>query len=304
MLSVIIPAYNEEAVIKATTNRISAILQEKDIDYEILVIDDGSSDGTWSLIADLSTADKRITGIAFTRNFGKESAIYAGLAESNGDCAVVIDSDLQHPPEKIIEMYGLWQEGYEIVEGEKIDRGNDSLFHSISAKVFYYLISKAVGVDMATSSDFKLLDKKVVVTLLNMPERNAFFRALSSWVGYRTAKIQYSVQERSGGNSKWSTGSLIKYALTNISAFSAAPMQAVTILGIIVFAASLVLTIIAMIQKIQGDSLEGFTTVIILQCFTGSVIMMSLGIIGYYISKIYDEVKHRPKYIISRKTKK
>lgn len=228
--------------------------------------------------------------------------MFAGLAESKGDCVVVIDCDLQHPPVKIVEMYRLWEQGYEIVEGIKSSRGKESGIHALAAKCFYSLISHAANVDMSHASDFKLLDRKAVNVLLNMPEKNAFFRALSSWIGFKSTQVEYNVQMREAGQSKWSTKSLIKYAITNITSFTAVPMQIVTVLGIVMLLASLILAIGALYQKIVGIALGGFTTVIILQCFTGSIVMISLGIIGYYISKVYDEVKGRPRYIVSDRT--
>lgn len=227
--------------------------------------------------------------------------MFAGLAEAKGDCVVVIDCDLQHPPEKIVEMYHLWEQGYEIVEGVKASRGKESGLHALAAKCFYRLISEATKIDMSRASDFKLLDRKAVNVLLNMPEKNAFFRALSSWVGFKSIQIEYDVREREAGESKWSTKSLIQYALTNISSFTSVPMQIVTLLGIIMFVVTATIAIISLVQKLCGVALSGFTTVIILQCFIGSVVMISLGIIGFYIAKIYEEVKGRPRYIISER---
>ena len=300
MLSVILPSYNEEKMIAKATARMAEILQPEKIDYELLFIDDGSRDGTWAQINEAAEKDSHVVGVHFSRNFGKEAAMFAGLEQARGDCCVVIDCDLQHPPEKIVEMYRLWEQGYEVVEGIKEDRGEESGLHKFAANSFYGLISKATGMDMSSSSDFKLLDRKVVDTLNSLPERNVFFRALSFWVGYKKTSVSYCVQERTEGVSKWSTKSLIKYALTNISSFSSAPLHIVTVLGIIMLAVSVVLGIIALVQKISGVALGGFTTVILLLLFSASVIMISLGIIGYYIARIYDEIKGRPRYIISR----
>ena len=211
---------------------------------------------------------------------------------------------MQHPPETLIEMYRLWQEGYEVVEGVKRSRGRESILHKASAGLFYKLISKAVKIDMSRASDFKLLDRKAVDSLLAMPERNAFFRALSAWIGYKTTTVEFDVREREEGESKWSTWSLIKYAITNIVAFSAAPMQVVTIAGVLVFLFAIILGIQTLIKFFMGHAVAGFTTVILLILIIGSIIMISLGIIGYYISKIYEEVKGRPKYIISKKINK
>ena len=300
MLSVILPSYNEEKMIAKATARMAEILRPEKIDYELLFIDDGSRDNTWAQINEAAAKDSHVVGVHFSRNFGKEAAMFAGLEQAKGDCCVVIDCDLQHPPEKIVEMYRLWEQGYEVVEGTKEDRGEESGLHKFAANSFYGLISKATGMDMSSSSDFKLLDRKVVDTLNSLPERNVFFRALSFWVGYKKTSVSYCVQERTEGVSKWSTKSLIKYALTNISSFSSAPLHIVTVLGFIMLAVAFVLGIIALVQKISGVALGGFTTVILLLLFSASVIMISLGIIGYYIARIYDEIKGRPRYIISR----
>ena len=299
MVSVIIPAFREEKMVERAADTIADILRKENIPYELIFVDDGSSDSTWEKILSASEKDPCVRGIHFSRNFGKESAMFAGLEKAKGDCCVVIDCDLQHPPEKIVEMVRLWEQGYEVVEGVKEDRGDESAAHRFAAKSFYSLISNAVGMDMSSASDFKLLDRKVVDTLNRMPERNAFFRALSYWVGYRKAEIPYRVQERTEGESKWSTRALIRYAITNITSFSAAPLHCITLLGAAMLIIAVVFSLITLIQKINGNAAEGFTTVIILLLFTGSVIMLSLGVIAYYIGKMYEELKGRPRYIIS-----
>ncbi len=301
LLSVVLPAYNEEKMIEKAGIVIGQILEEQKIPYEIVFVDDGSKDGTWSEIERTAQKDPHIAGVHFSRNFGKESAMLAGLANTKGDCCVVMDCDLQHPPETVVEMYRLWEQGYEVVEGVKHSRGKESLAHKASAGMFYKLISKAVGIDMSRASDFKLLDRKAVDALLDMPERNAFFRALSAWIGYKTTSVEFDVREREEGESKWSTKSLIRYAITNIVSFSSAPMQFVTGAGVFVFFLAVILGIQTLIHYFTGNAVEGFTTVILLLLLIGSILMISLGIIGYYISKIYEEVKGRPRYLISRK---
>lgn len=299
MLSVIIPAYNEELMIEKAALVIGNVLTGADIEHELIFVDDGSKDKTWNKIVDASSQNSHIRGVHFSRNFGKESAIMAGLAESCGECCVVIDCDLQHPPEKIVEMYRLWEQGYEVVEGVKSSRGTEGKLHTLSAKIFYSVISRATGIDMMNASDFKLLDRKAVDVLINMREKNAFFRALSSWIGFKTVSVQFEVRDRELGQSKWSTLALTKYALNNISSFSTAPMQIVTVLGVIMLLVSLVLGVIALCQKICGQALEGFTTVILIQLFSGSITAIGMGIVGYYIAGIYEEIKGRPRYIIS-----
>ena len=300
-LSVIVPCYNEQGTLEEFYQIIKDVFTKEKITYELIFVDDGSEDDTFSILEKISLKDKDVKVISFSRNFGKESAMLAGLANTKGDCCVVMDCDLQHPPETVVEMYRLWEQGYEVVEGVKHSRGKESLAHKASAGMFYKLISKAVGIDMSRASDFKLLDRKAVDALLDMPERNAFFRALSAWIGYKTTSVEFDVREREEGESKWSTKSLIRYAITNIVSFSSAPMQFVTGAGVFVFLLAVILGIQTLIHYFTGNAVEGFTTVILLLLLIGSILMISLGIIGYYISKIYEEVKGRPRYLISRK---
>ncbi len=300
MLSVVIPAYNEEKMIKKAAKTVGTILEQAQIAYEIVFVDDGSSDATWKQIEETSEYDTHVIGVHFSRNFGKEAAMMAGLNNADGDCCVVMDCDLQHPPETILEMYQLWQQGYEVVEGVKRSRGKESGIHKACAGLFYKLISKAVKIDMTHASDFKLLDRRAVDALLEMPERNAFFRALSAWIGFQTASVEFDVQEREEGESKWSTKSLFRYAISNIVSFSAAPMYLVTFAGILGFLLAVILGIQTLVNYFSGRAVEGFTTVILLVLILGSLMLLGLGIIGYYISKIYEEVKCRPRYIISK----
>lgn len=299
LLSVVIPAYNEEQMIETAASTIGAVLRGADIPHELIFVDDGSTDRTWRRLCGAAQRDACVRGVHFSRNFGKEAAIMAGLAQARGDCCAVIDCDLQHPPETLLEMYALWQQGYEVIEGRKNSRGEESAAYTWAAKWFYALISRATGFDMSSASDFKLLDRKAVDVLRNMRERNAFFRALSSWIGFKTTSVSFDVRERAAGQSKWSTRALVKYAVSNISSFSTAPMQLITGLGVLMLALSVVLGGIAVAQKCMGQALEGFTTVILIQLFSSSIIMISLGIIGYYIARIYDEIKGRPRYIIA-----
>ena len=303
MLSVIVPAYNEELCIDQAYYTISGILQDADIAHEIIFVDDGSADATYEKIVALAEREQNVCGLHFSRNFGKEAAISAGLAGATGDCVVIIDCDLQHPPEKIVEMYRLWEEGYEIVEGIKTSRGKENMIHGMAARTFYSIISSLVGFDMANASDFKLLDRKVVDILNRIPEKKGFFRAISFWVGYKKTAVEFEVRERTEGASKWTTVGLMKYAVSNISAYSTAPMQIVTVLGLIMLGITVIFGVWALIDKLAGRALEGMTTVIWILIFIGSIMMISLGIIGYYVARIYEEIKGRPKYIVSASCK-
>ena len=298
-LSIVLPSYNEEQMIEKTTETISDIMERERIPYELIFVNDGSKDGTWDKILEQKEKNTHVKGVCFSRNFGKESAISAGLDQAAGACVAVMDCDLQHPPETLVTMYRLWESGFQVIEGIKASRGKESPIYKMFAKTFYKIISNATGIDMSRASDFKLLDRQVVDEYLKRPERNVFFRAVSSWVGFKTTYVEFDVQKREAGESKWSFKSLVKYAVNNISAFSAAPMQIVTFFGFIFFLVAVVLGIQSLYMYFSGHAVEGFTTVILLLLFVGSVLMFSLGVIGYYISKIYEEVKMRPRYIIS-----
>ncbi|MDO4306215.1 MAG: glycosyltransferase family 2 protein [Eubacteriales bacterium] len=300
VLSVILPAYNEELMVGKACRVLREILNNAGISYELVLVDDGSTDNTWEEIQKAGESDQNVMGVHFSRNFGKESAIFAGLAQAAGDVAAVMDCDLQHPPEKLLEMYRLWENGYEVIEGVKQSRGKESLIHKKSAGFFYNIMSRATGVDMQNASDFKMMDRRAVDSILSMPERNMFFRATSGWVGFKTAYVKFEVQEREAGESKWSSWSLVKYAFTNIVAFTTLPLQFVTLGGVVCLLLSLLLAVYSVVQYFAGHAVEGYTTILIMLLFIGSAVMMSLGIIGYYISKIYEEVKRRPRYIISQ----
>lgn len=299
MLSVVIPAFNEQEMVPAATGQIDGILSRAGIPHELIFIDDGSRDATWAEIRAESEHRDTVRGVHFSRNFRKEAAIFAGLQAADGDCVAVIDCDLQHPPEKLVEMYRLWEQGVEVVEGVKTDRGEESLAHRVAAKTFYRLISEATHIDMTRASDFKLLDRKAVNVLLSMREKRAFFRALSSWIGFRTAEVPYEVRERAAGESKWSTWLLIKYALSNITAFTSLPLHLITGCGAASFLAALIVGIVSIVRLAMGRVVTGLTGAVILLLFLSGLIMVGLGIIGYYLGNIYMEIQDRPRFIVS-----
>ena len=304
MLSVIIPAYNEEENIENTAKVITDILKNNGTRYEVIFVDDGSRDRTWELIEKLSEKDDGIRGLKFSRNFGKEGAVFAGLRSCTGDCAVVIDCDLQHPPELIPKMLAMWEQGFEVVEAVKSSRGKESLIYKMFAKTFYRIMQSSSRVDLDRASDYKLMDRKVIDALNEMPERITFFRALSSWVGFKTAKIEFEVAPRNAGTTKWNFRKLVSFALNNITSFTNFPMHIITWMGVLFFIFAVVIGIQSLVRFFSGTSQEGFTTVYLLILLSASLIMMGLGIIGYYMSKIYEEIKFRPRYIISEDTKK
>ena len=303
-ISLIVPCYNEEANIKPFYNAIMEIYTGggiNDADLELMFVNDGSKDNTVQKIRALHEKDSRVKCVSFSRNFGKEAALFAGIRNVTGDCTVLLDADLQHPPFVLVEMYKKWKEGYEVVEGVKSNRGKEGLFHKLFTKVFYGMISKAVGMDMKNSSDYKLLDKKVVAELAKLKERNTFFRALSFWVGFKKTTVYYEVAERANGTSKWSTKSLIKYAINNVICFSYAPLHIVTVIGCIFTILGIAVAIDALISFFTGKAASGFPTLVCITLIGFGGVMFCLGIIGVYIAQIYDEVKGRPQYIIGEK---
>lgn len=305
MLSIILPTYNEEGNIENAYHKIKEVLAPKGIEFELVFVNDGSKDRSFEIIRQLAdkVTDAKILGLSFSRNFGKEAAVFAGLSHATGDVCAVMDCDMQHPPETLLDMYALWQEGFEIIEGVKRSRGKENFIYKGFAKLFYSLISRSTGIEMQRSSDFKMLDRKVVDEYIKLPERNIFFRALSSWLGYKSAIVEFDVKERTSGTTKWSAKSLVKYAIGSICSFTTAPMQLITLSGILFFFFAIVLGIQSLVKWVSGTALEGFTTVILLLLITGSLIMISLGIIGYYLARIYEEIKGRPRCIVDEVVK-
>jgi len=303
LLTIVIPSYNEAENIENTAGAVLRIMEEEGIGCELLFVSDGSTDGTFERVLELSEADSRIRCIEFSRNFGKEAAIYAGLAEGKGDCFVIMDCDLQHPPRTIVEMYRLWEQGYEVIEGTKKSRGRQSILHKIFAGLFYGILNSLTGFDMQNSSDFKLIDRRVADLLVSMPERQTFFRAMTFWTGFKSCKVYYEVAERVAGKTKWSVHKLFRYAISNIISFSSVPLKALSYVGTVIIFLGTILGVQTLIRYIMGSAVAGFTTVILLQLFIGGCVLTGLGVIGRYVAAIYEEVKGRPKYLIERDTK-
>ena len=302
-LVVLMPFFNEEEQIPITVDRMLSILDPLKISYSLLFVDDGSSDGTWKAIESATHLyPDKVRGLKLSRNFGKESAICAGLDAADADAVILMDGDLQHPPEHIPEMLRLWREGYEIVEGVKSSRGHEKLSSKLNAFVFYGLFHKVSGYRLANASDYKLLDQKVVQKWRSFTEHSTFFRGLSAWMGFRRTTFTFEVADRQTGNSRWSMTRLIRLSLDAITSFSAMPLQLITIIGIVFMAGALLLLIQTLFNFFTGQAANGFTTVIVVELVIGACIMISLGLIGTYIARIFEEVKNRPRYIVSEDT--
>lgn len=303
LITIIIPVYQEENQIYNNIQVIHKLLVGNNISHEFLLVEDGSRDNTWEIIKRLASEIPSLKAYRFSRNFGKEAALCAGLEHASGAACIIMDADLQHPPELIPEMVRLWKTGnYDVIEGVKASRGKESLLNKLGAHSFYSILKRFSGLDLNKASDFKLLDAKVVDAWKQMGERITFFRGMSAWVGFRRTTIPFVVAERLHGTSKWSFGRLFKLAVNAITTFSSAPLHLVTFIGILFLIGSVIMGIQTLYMKIANIAFSGFTTVILLLLIIGSTIMISLGIIGTYIARIFDEVKFRPRYIISEFT--
>ena len=301
-LSLLIPFYNEEQQIPITLEAVLPIMESIGMDFELILVDDGSRDQSWQIITAAGKQDPRIIGLHFSRNFGKEAAICAALDQASGDAVILMDGDLQHPPQHIPEMVRLWQEGFDIVEGVKLTRGKESMASRFNARIFYGLFRRFSGYDLRNASDFKLLDRHVVEQWRRLGEHDTFFRGLSAWLGYKRTTFPFEVAARQAGGSKWSLIRLANLSINAITGFSAVPLHLITILGMILLFFFLIMGTQTLITWFSGGAASGFTTVILLELLIGGSIMLSLGLIGIYIAQIFTEVKGRPRYIISDST--
>lgn len=298
-LSLIVPAYQEENTIGASLPVIAGAARSTGLPFELIVVDDGSQDGTWAALQSLRSGIPELVALRLSRNFGKEGAIAAGLDAASGDACIVLDADLQHPPDLIPEMVRLWRdEGWDVVEAVKSHRGDESLAHRLATRTFYRIAGWLTGHDLQDASDFKLLDRRVVTEWRRLGERATFFRGLVSWLGFRTTRLPFEVPPRPAGNSRWSLRGLIGLAIHAVTSFSALPLQVVTVLGVITLLIAAAIGVQALRLWYTGSALPGFTTVILLELIIGGFLMVSLGIIGTYLARIYEEVKGRPRYVV------
>ena len=305
LLSIIIPIYKESSHFSQVFITLNEVVESLQISYEFIIVDDGSPDDSWNVIQNLAEQyPSIITAVRLSRNFGKESALCAGLETVSGDAVIVMDGDLQHPPELIPKMVHIWhQSGVDIVEAVKVSRGRESLLTKIGSKAFYAILNYLSGYNLKGASDYKLLDRKVVDAWLKMGERNLFFRGMCAWLGFKRVTIPFEVPVRIGGKSGWSIIKLIKLAITGLTAFSSLPLHLITLIGCLFLIPSVIIGLQTLYLKFIGKAVDGFTTVILLLLIIGGLLMVSLGLIGLYIARIYEEVKGRPRYLISEITK-
>lgn len=299
-VTIIAPAYNEQDGIVNFLSHIDKMASHltNQFDIHVAILNDGSSDHTGSLASGYCAQFFDLTVCNFTRNFGKEAAIVAGIERYQSNVYIIMDSDLQHPPELIPDMLALWQQGYKVIESIKTDRGEESLVYKAFSKLFYKSMHMLSSLQLENHSDFKLLDEEVAEAIRQLPERHRFFRGIVEWLGYPSKEILFQVPNRETDSSSWSVWGLCKYSISSLSSFTSAPLHLVTLIGFLMLAVSGVLGSIAFYQWVVGDAVTGFTTVILLLLFIGSILMISLGLIGLYLSRIYDEIKARPLYLV------
>jgi len=300
LISVVIPLYNEGSHLRELLSDLKSALQEIGCRFEVILVDDGSPDDTWENIKEEAQAFPSLRAVRLSRNFGKELALCAGLERAHGDAVVVMDGDGQHPPSLLPMMVEKWRSsGADIVHAVKTKRGREPVAGKVGAFLFYLILNKLSGFDLKGASDFKLVNRKVTDTWLAMRERNVFFRGMTAWMGFSTVKIPFQVVARRGGRSGWSYLSRAKLALIGITTFSSFPLHLVTFAGVIFFIFAIGLGIQTLYLKLTGRAFTGFATVILLELIIGSLLMISLGIIGEYLARIYEEVKGRPRYIVA-----
>lgn len=303
-LTVIAPAYNEEQAIDEFYRRVSAVLADlPDMDTEMLFINDGSTDNTLEKIRALRERDQNVSYINLSRNFGKEAAMSAGLDHAEGDAVVIIDIDLQDPPELIPDMIKLWQQGYDAVYGQRSERQGESFVKKFTAKHFYRLMEKVSKVRIPKDTgDFRLLSRRAVLALRELTENNRFMKGLFSWIGYRQTALVYSREPRSAGYSKFNYWKLWNFALDGITSFTTLPLKLASYLGGILAFSSFVYGIWIIIKTLlMGDSVPGYPSLMVVILFLGGVQLLSLGVMGEYLGRMFDETKHRPLYLVDEK---
>jgi dolichol-phosphate mannosyltransferase len=305
-ISVVLPMHDEAPNVMQILSSVATQLDRLGRPAEIICVDDGSNDETADLVERYGQRDDRLVLVRLSRNFGKEAALAAGLDMAHGQAVLFLDADLQHPTDLIPAMVAKWNEGFDVVDAFKAtaeDRGREPLAYRAAATFFYALMGKHAGERLRGSSDYKLLDRQVVETLRDLPERHRFFRGIVAWVGFRVARVPLQVHRRAAGTSKWGPGALLRYAVRNLVAFTSTPLRLVAWLGLITVLLDAVLGVQTFWNWWRGSAVTGFTTVILTVVGLGGLILLSLGVIAVYLAQMYDEVKARPIYIVRRPRK-
>jgi len=289
--------YDEVESVEALVAAVRGELELLGRSWELVAVDDGSTDGTPEALGAEAALDPRVVPVLLSRNFGKEAALSAGLDAARGRAVVLMDADLQHPPEVISELVARWDEGFEVVDAVRESRGGDGLMYGLFARIFYRLMGPGLRRDLRRQSDFKLLDRQVVEAVRAAPERARFFRGLVAWVGFRVAEVPFTVAPRLHGRTKWSTRGLVAYAVRNLLAFSSVPLLAISWLGFLTTAAAALLGVQTLWNYLRGAAVDGFTTTILSVLGMGGAILVCLGVVAAYLAVIYEEIKARPLYL-------
>jgi polyisoprenyl-phosphate glycosyltransferase len=301
LISIVVPCYNEEEVLPAAHERISKAMQSLDVfDYELIYVDDGSRDKTPQIMRELQSSDQRVRVIRFSRNFGHQIAVTAGLDAAEGDAVVLIDADLQDPPEIIPEMVARWREGYDVAYGQRSRRQGESAFKLLTAKIFYRLFNRLTAIDLPLDTgDFRLMDRKVVDAVRQMPEHDRFLRGMITWIGFRQVAVPYSRAPRSAGESKYPLFKMLRFAMDGILSFSLVPLRLAIGMGLLGFGVAMLGVLYALFVRLfTGVWVSGWASLFIAVLFLGGTQLICLGVIGEYIGRIYFEAKQRPLYLI------
>ena len=303
LLSIIVPMYYEELVAYECYHRIKNVVNGiESMDHEIIFVNDGSKDRTLAILKSIAKGDKCVKIRDFSRNFGHQAAVTAGLFNCNGDAIVIIDADLQDPPEIIPEMISKWEEGHQVIYGKRKIRSGESKFKLLTAKYFYRVLSYMASIEIPKDTgDFRLMDRIVVEAFKEMPEQNRFIRGMVSWIGFDQVPLEYNRDDRFAGETKYPLRKMIKFATDGIVSFSTKPLKLTAIFGIGTIGISILLIIYTIITKIMSDTSMGWASTMCVILFFSGVQLLSLGVIGEYIARIYDESKNRPLYLVKEK---
>lgn len=302
-LTVVIPAFNEQENVEPMYRRLVAALEEVVDGLEVLFVDDGSSDGTWRAVSVLAARDRRVRGIRFARNFGHQAALTAGVDAARGRAAVIIDADLQDPPEVIPEMVARWREGFEVVYGQRVEREGETWFKKTTAAAFYRLMQRITNVRIPVDTgDFRLMGERALAAFRSLPERNRFIRGLVSWIGFRQTAVRYARASRAAGETKYPVRKMVAFALDGITSFSFLPLRIGTALGFLVSLLSFLYIVIVIVLKALGINYPGYTSMMASILFLGGVQLIMIGILGEYLARVFEEVKGRPIYLVDETT--
>ncbi len=302
-LSVVIPVFNEQGNVDACYKAVIAVLDPLQIDFEIIFSDDGSKDATYAEIAGIHSNDSRVRGISLSRNFGHQTALHAGMNASRGQYVICMDGDLQHPPSMIPELLAWHDKGYDIVNTRRIDGKETGAFKKMTSRWYYKLINSLSDVPIEpASADFRSMSREAVDALLAMPERQRFTRGLVSWMGFRQTIIDYQVQERHSGTSKYTFYKMLRFGLDGVVSFSVKPLRIAFYIGLLISLASVLYGLYAIVIYLLGEAVPGWTSILVSVLFIGGAILLSLGVIGEYVARIYNEVRKRPMYFLKDST--